>query len=629
MTTKTYTKFAEQLKEAQSKDIVAIAQSLGMNLEKNGQYYSGKWQGHDTFQINPRKNTFNWYGRGFGGGVIDLVSVLQFGAMDEETKKQNFRQSVAHLVGAEVPKFDASKLPVQKSFYYYLEDSPNMNLAIKYLKEERGLSDETISFFISQEAISQSVWSSKDKDGKEYNEPVVVFKNKDFNGNIVGGSVQGIEEHKERHTDHASGHLKRVIKNSGAYSGLAVDIGKPNRIIVAESPIDLMSYYELHKENLQDVRLISADGYKPQTYSTHLLQVMARNIFVPNRPTKKVEQEQWLKQLDVDLSQAEASPHSYFDKEKGRVITDGEYLAHQDYSNLDVELREEMKAMDLERIHSDYINYGLMKMTQDQPLIVFAYDNDKAGQEFVERFKKDYPQLGKYTQKDFPPLITEEEKNDWNNELKRRKGATQMAEKTMNQKEELGVEIPELKEPLLQAPGHQDFYFQASDLEHLSGDVAYSIGEGKLTTDIQEALVWSQTNTNKTTELKAYLSTLENSDVYDRYFNTQTATSEEIKMVERWYSEHNGVLVSDLKDQMARNKGSQTFMANTTINVEKIAEEVFEQHTKSDSPQKWEAMIEEQKDREGMNIDVAFSQFANDVWESMSEKLPQDQPELA
>ena len=76
-------------------------------------------------------------------------------------------------------------------------------------------------------------------------EPVIVFKSLSSSGEVVGASLQGIQENWEKWPKH--GYAKVIMKNSDPMTGIHVDIGSPKRLIFTESPIDLMSYYELHK----------------------------------------------------------------------------------------------------------------------------------------------------------------------------------------------------------------------------------------------------------------------------------------------------------------------------------------------------------------------------------------------
>lgn len=41
---------------AKSKAILEVAQTFGMELQKEGKEFSGKWQGHETFKLNGQTN---------------------------------------------------------------------------------------------------------------------------------------------------------------------------------------------------------------------------------------------------------------------------------------------------------------------------------------------------------------------------------------------------------------------------------------------------------------------------------------------------------------------------------------------------------------------------------------------
>lgn len=338
--------------EAKNKDIFAVAQQLGMKVQRDG---SAEWDGHTTFWLDRKKNRFQWYSQGLWGDPTTLVSVIQFGARSVEDYKTNYTKSIAYLTNTEVPQFDQSKIPKAAPFKYYLKDAASMELARDYLIKERELSPETVQFFEEKGVLTQSVWKNRLDDGSTFTEPVVVFKHFDGNNKMIGGSVQGIEYHPDIHTDHKSGHLKRVIKNSGAYSGLAVDIGQPKRIVVCEAPIDLLSYYELHKETLKDVKLISSDGYKPHVLSRYVAEMYGKPDFTLS------EKEKFL---------------AKFDK--------------------------------LSKTMSGY----------PENLITFAYDNDEAGRGFIDQFKAQYSNAEAYTAVDLPPLKVGANKADWNDELK-------------------------------------------------------------------------------------------------------------------------------------------------------------------------------------------------------------------
>ena len=155
-------------------------------------------------------------------------------------------------------------------------------------------------------------------------------------------------QHPER------GRFKRVMVNSDGLSGFSFDIGTPNRLIFLEAPIDLMSYYELHKDSLENVRLVAMDGIKKGVISRYT----------------------------ADL------------------LTDGKFS--QERSQKDI-----LNALD-----------NILKATstfEDNPnLITLAVDNDEAGLKFIEKLQNDNVPF----QVDLPPKKEGEEKMDWNDYLK-------------------------------------------------------------------------------------------------------------------------------------------------------------------------------------------------------------------
>lgn len=247
----------ERVEHARSRDILDVANELHMELVRSGRDY--RWKEHDSMVISPDKNMWNWFSRHQGGDVIALVQTM---------KEINFNQAIDYLNDGAFKEF-ATVDRVQESFNYYLKpyEQP-FEEARNYLKEQRGLSDETIDFFLDKGVLAQA--NAKVNGSIE---PVVVFKSFDFSGEIVGATLQGIEENWEKWPER--GYAKNIVRNSDGITGMHVDIGHPNRLIFAESAIDLMSYYELNKDNLQDVRLISMDGLKEGVIGRHLAQLQS------------------------------------------------------------------------------------------------------------------------------------------------------------------------------------------------------------------------------------------------------------------------------------------------------------------------------------------------------------------
>ena len=244
--------------------ILEVADKLGMEVKQTGTH-TFSWKEHDSFTLNTRDNYFNWFARSIGGDVIKMVQVVQ----EELTgEKYTFKQAKHFLENQEISVASATIVSEKEHFKYYLEPfETDLREAREYLHNIRGLSNETIDFFIGKEVLAQATKKSED-----YFEPVIVFKSLDKHNEVIGASLQGIVEN---HSRYDRGRLKQIMRSSDGTTGMNVDIGEPKRLIFAESPIDLMSYYELHKDNLQDVRLVAMDGLKESTVSRHVAELLS------------------------------------------------------------------------------------------------------------------------------------------------------------------------------------------------------------------------------------------------------------------------------------------------------------------------------------------------------------------
>ncbi len=253
----------ERVEYARSRDILDVANELNIELVQSGRDY--RWKEHDSMVVSTKKNMWNWFSRHQGGDVIALVQTI---------KEVDFNQAIDFLNDGTFKEFTKVE-HVQEPFSYYLApyEQP-FEAARSYLKDQRGLSDETIGFFFEKGVLAQA--NAKVNGSIE---PVVVFKSLDFSGEIVGATLQGIEENWEKWPER--GYAKNIVRNSDGIIGMHVDIGQPNRLIFAESAIDLMSYYELHRDHLQDVRLISMDGLKEVVVGRHVAQLQSE---VSGRP---------------------------------------------------------------------------------------------------------------------------------------------------------------------------------------------------------------------------------------------------------------------------------------------------------------------------------------------------------
>lgn len=339
----------ERVEFARSRDILDVANELQMELVRSGRDY--RWKEHDSLVISPDKNLWKWFSRNTGGDAISLVETI---------KEVDFNQSVDFLNDGNFKEFQMVERP-QEDFKYYLEkyEQP-LSAGRDYLRNQRGLSDETIDYFLEQGVLAQAnakldyFAEGNIENSTNAIEPVIVFKSLSSSGEVVGASLQGIQENWEKWPKH--GYAKVIMKNSDPMTGIHVDIGSPKRLIFTESPIDLMSYYELHKDSLQDVRLVSMDGLKESTIGRHLSQIQAEISGQPLRWTP----EQMADGLQVAID------HHFF----------------EDGKNAD--------------------------------LITLALDNDKAGRTFIQELEA----KGAVINSDLPELRPGQDKTDWNDVVK-------------------------------------------------------------------------------------------------------------------------------------------------------------------------------------------------------------------
>lgn len=357
-------RFKAQRQKLVSMDIVAVAESLGMTLKagSSGTYY---WEEHDSFHIYPNTNTFRWWSRGVGTNTIDLVQIVQ----EELTgHKPTFREATSFLETGQFNNVTVQPV-VKEPFEYYLEryEHSDFNIGRQYLKEERGLSDETIDTFLTSGNLATATRKKGD-----YFEPVIVFKSRDNDGKMIGASLQGIVENRVQHPER--GRLKQIMKNSEGTAGFSLDIGTPKRLVFAEAPIDLMSYYEVNKDDLQDVKLVAMDGLKKSVISRYVAD----------------------------------------------MLTDGKYS----------------QTMSAEQIRGalDALNQTTNLLQEHSDMITLAVDNDEAGQNFVKGLQDD----GIPVIPDLPPRQSAQKKMDWNDYLKQmKKESAQMAETPEVEKQSL------------------------------------------------------------------------------------------------------------------------------------------------------------------------------------------------
>ncbi|MGU7968803.1 DNA primase [Streptococcus suis] len=327
-----------RIKAVKQKAILDVAESLGYSFRRlSGHIY--EHPDHDSFRIFVDTNTFKWFSRDIQGDVIDFVQLVT---------GVTFNEAVSYLENGDFKQTKTIE-ETYKPFQYYLHEEPFQQARI-YLNDIRGLSDQTINTFGRQGLLAQATYQS---------EPVLVLKSYDHNGTLQAASLQGLVKNEERHK---RGYLKKIMKGSHGHVGISFDIGNPKRLIFCESVIDMMSYYQLHQNQLSDVRLVSMEGLKLAVIAYQTLRLAA--------------------------------------EEQGKLV----FLDAVKPSRFSHYLQAIQETTSFFQTHSN--------------VITMAVDNDEAGREFCQKLSD----KGLPISQDLPPLQGIETKSDWNDIVKQQKG---------------------------------------------------------------------------------------------------------------------------------------------------------------------------------------------------------------
>ncbi|PFX55026.1 DUF3991 and toprim domain-containing protein [Bacillus pseudomycoides] len=238
----TYRLAEEEVMKAKDVDLLSYLEAKGEKFQKEGNYY--RHTEHDSLII--RDNMFAWNSRGEKGyGAISFAK-MYYG--------MSFQEAVRDVNLGDYPTFTSSKEEEPKQdepFRYPGHLEVQDKQAIKqYLTQERKIDSRLVNWLIGQDLVAQD---------KKKN---VVFKWREQGGtgDIVGAERQGTVKMENKR-----GSFKQILPNGKPHTGFMVDVGKPTSIYYFESPIDLLSYWTLQQNRLQNARLVSMNGLKMKT----------------------------------------------------------------------------------------------------------------------------------------------------------------------------------------------------------------------------------------------------------------------------------------------------------------------------------------------------------------------------
>lgn len=247
-----------EVDKANEVHVLDYLSAKGEPIEKIGNNYY-RHNEHDSLVFHTNGKWF-WNSRNTGGfGAISLARELyglKFQEAVRDVNGQEFSNILEHNFSKNKEEFVYPK--------YY--ETKTLNNAINYLSDVRGIDTKIVLSLKKHDLIAEDKLKN------------ILFKWRDKDGNIVGADKQGtIPMNNKR------GYFKQILANSQSNGGFTLDLGTPNKIAIFESPIDLLSYYDMKRPT--NIRMLSMSGLKDQTLIKGVQQ-LAREMKEKNDNSK-------------------------------------------------------------------------------------------------------------------------------------------------------------------------------------------------------------------------------------------------------------------------------------------------------------------------------------------------------
>ena len=251
----------EQKERANLVNLPQFLMSHGFGLKKVGREYV--WKEHDSLHIkdNGPGERGQWFrfSENKGGDNIRFL---------REYMDMSFIDAVEALTGEHIdrtytPSHTYEPKPVQQTARELsLAEADNCRRVFAYLCKTRGLDYDMLSALVKKGVISQ-----EEKTGN------VLFKYYYTDGKVIGAEKVGTStEHK----------FKGIATGSAGGHGFEVVRGTGEKAFFFESAIDMLSYLQMHDKELENCRLVSMMGVKPNIVLDTMLRhnISPENVFL-------------------------------------------------------------------------------------------------------------------------------------------------------------------------------------------------------------------------------------------------------------------------------------------------------------------------------------------------------------
>lgn len=247
----------KEIARAKSTSIIDVAAAAGVNLvHDSGKYW--RWDEHPSFVVDSQKNMWRWNSQDVGGDSIRFAMKM----MD-----QSFPQAVRYLNSDDLSHVDISAVEKDEPFVYSPKDQSDFSKVTNYLVNQRKIDPGLVA------GLHQSHLLEQDEHGN------AVFVWSDGKSR-VGGSLQGTTHDVARYGKH--GAIKRILPNSQHDFGFNFAIGKPEKLLIFEAPIDAMSYISCYPQT-KNTLVMAMDGVKPDTVIKAIVYQRERFGTIPEK----------------------------------------------------------------------------------------------------------------------------------------------------------------------------------------------------------------------------------------------------------------------------------------------------------------------------------------------------------
>lgn len=251
----------EQKERAAYVNLPQFLMSHGFDLKKVGKEYV--WKEHDSLHIKDNgpgeRGVWHQFSTGAGGDNIGFL---------REFMGMSFVDAVEALTGEHIDRpYTPSRTYEQKpktvtARELSLAEADNARRVFAFLCKTRGLDYDLVASLVRQGVISQ-----EEKTGN------VLFKYYDTDGKVIGAEKVGTStEHK----------FKGIATGSAGGHGFEVVRGTGEKAFFFESAIDMLSYLQMHDKELENCRLVSMMGVKPNIVLDTMLRhnILPENVFL-------------------------------------------------------------------------------------------------------------------------------------------------------------------------------------------------------------------------------------------------------------------------------------------------------------------------------------------------------------